>query len=236
MHLWIVCQLLVSLCSMVYWSDVLLLLISNLCLGIFHFWLCIYYLLQKTLSSLELPGVVSVAAQSTNASLVASSSQVNQGRSDVSSYDSNTGSQSLRRQKNKSNDPTKDLSIQVLEKFSLVTKFARETTSQLFGENSGDPFLSNEWKRPSHSQSLPDLQSQPSTNDLEEVPCEVPVPADPMEVFFFPSTLVLFSFFLRYSNQNYYYSHHQIVPCVQIRILLLSYMQTSISCTISVTS
>ncbi|KNA25024.1 hypothetical protein SOVF_010310 [Spinacia oleracea] len=137
--------------------------------------------LQKTLSSLELPGVVSVAAQSTNASLVASSSQVNQGRSDVSSYDSNTGSQSLRRQKNKSNDPTKDLSIQVLEKFSLVTKFARETTSQLFGENSGDPFLSNEWKRPSHSQSLPDLQSQPSTNDLEEVPCEVPVPADPME-------------------------------------------------------
>ena len=32
-------------------------------------------------------------------------------------------------------DPARDISIQVLEKFSLVTKFARETTSQLFREN-----------------------------------------------------------------------------------------------------
>ncbi|KAH7444094.1 hypothetical protein KP509_02G064400 [Ceratopteris richardii] len=32
-------------------------------------------------------------------------------------------------------DPARDVSIQVLEKFSLVTKFARDTTAQLFGEN-----------------------------------------------------------------------------------------------------
>lgn len=136
--------------------------------------------LQKTLSSLELPGVVTVAAPSTNASVAVSPSQGNQGRADVSAYDSNTSLQSLRRQRNKANDSTKDLSIQVLEKFSLVTKFARETTSQLFRENSGDPFFSNDIKKPNHSQSVPDLHSQ-SSNDQEEVPCEVPVPADPME-------------------------------------------------------
>uniref|UniRef100_A0A803LH68 Rab-GAP TBC domain-containing protein n=1 Tax=Chenopodium quinoa TaxID=63459 RepID=A0A803LH68_CHEQI len=136
--------------------------------------------LQKTLSSLELPGVVSVAAPSTNASAAVSPTQGNQGRTDVSAFDSNSSLQSLRRQRNKSNDPTKDLSIQVLEKFSLVTKFARETTSQLFGESSGDQLFSNDLKKHSHSQSLPDLHSQ-SSNDLEEVPCEAPVPADPME-------------------------------------------------------
>ncbi|XP_021760760.1 TBC1 domain family member 15-like isoform X2 [Chenopodium quinoa] len=107
--------------------------------------------LQKTLSSLELPGVVSVAAPSTNASAAVSPTQGNQGRTDV------------------------------LEKFSLVTKFARETTSQLFGESSGDQLFSNDLKKHSHSQSLPDLHSQ-SSNDLEEVPCEAPVPADPMEL------------------------------------------------------
>ncbi|KAL5134676.1 hypothetical protein HKD37_03G007776 [Glycine soja] len=37
-------------------------------------------------------------------------------------------------------DPVRDLSIQVLEKFSLVTRFARGTTSQLFGENQSNGF------------------------------------------------------------------------------------------------
>jgi TBC1 domain family member 15 len=41
------------------------------------------------------------------------------------------------RQKHKSNDLGRDLSIQVLEKFSLVTKFARDTTSSLVRDNSG---------------------------------------------------------------------------------------------------
>ncbi|XP_057550041.1 uncharacterized protein LOC130828204 isoform X2 [Amaranthus tricolor] len=132
--------------------------------------------LQKTLSSLELPGVVSIAA-STSASVAVSPTQGNQVRAD----DSNTTLQSRGRQRNKANDPARDLSIQVLEKFSLVTKFARETTSQLFRENSGEQTYTNDLKKPSHSQSLPDLHSQSSSDDLEEVPNLVPVPADPME-------------------------------------------------------
>lgn len=149
------------------------------------------YLLQKTLSSLELPGVVSVASSSTNASVDVSPTLGNQVRADGSAYDSNISLQSLRRQRNKANDPAKDLSIQVLEKFSLVTKFARETTSQLFGENNGEQFFTNDLKKPSHSQSLPDLHSTSSSNDLEEVPCEAPVPADPMEVYFIHSPFIL---------------------------------------------
>ncbi|AQK54627.1 RabGAP/TBC domain-containing protein [Zea mays] len=46
-------------------------------------------------------------------------------------------SQYSSKQNHKSNDPGRDLSIQVLEKFSLVTKFARDTTSSLFRDNSG---------------------------------------------------------------------------------------------------
>ncbi|MCO5568726.1 hypothetical protein L7F22_022425 [Adiantum nelumboides] len=40
-----------------------------------------------------------------------------------------------RNQQRRARDPARDVSIQVLEKFSLVTKFARDTTAQLFGEN-----------------------------------------------------------------------------------------------------
>lgn len=39
-------------------------------------------------------------------------------------------SQYSSKQNHKSNDPGRDLSIQVLEKFSLVTKFARDTYGQ----------------------------------------------------------------------------------------------------------
>lgn len=137
---------------------------------------------------MELPGVVSVAA-STSASVAVSPTQGNQVRAD----DSNT-MPSRGRQRNKANDPARDLSIQVLEKFSLVTKFARETTSQLFRETSGEQTYANDFKKPSHSQSLPDLHSQSSSDDLEEVPNLVPVPADPMEVNFpFSASTLQFS-------------------------------------------
>lgn len=60
----------------------------------------------------------------------------------------NNGSVSVpqfhRRPRHKVHDPARDLSIQVLEKFSLVTKFARETTSQLFRENQTNGFSTNE--------------------------------------------------------------------------------------------
>lgn len=49
-----------------------------------------------------------------------------------------------RRPRHKAHDPARDISIQVLEKFSLVTKFARETTSQLFRENQTNGFSTNE--------------------------------------------------------------------------------------------
>jgi hypothetical protein len=39
------------------------------------------------------------------------------------------------RQHKQSKDPARDLSIQVLEKFSMVTKFARDTSAHLFGES-----------------------------------------------------------------------------------------------------
>ncbi|XP_074269149.1 uncharacterized protein LOC141592405 isoform X2 [Silene latifolia] len=141
--------------------------------------------LQKSLSSLELPGVVSIAAPSTTASVAVSPTAENQEKAGESEYDANSISENRSRQKQKANDPARDLSIQVLEKFSLVTKFARDTTSQLFGENSGENLFLNDVKKPSHSQSLPDLRSKVSSSELEKVADEVlvhPVPADPMEL------------------------------------------------------
>ncbi|KAL6912246.1 hypothetical protein ACP4OV_001051 [Aristida adscensionis] len=95
--------------------------------------------LQKSLSSLELPGVATVAnAMSRQNSLsftgsVDETRHVDDGKHAASSSMSQYGS----KQKHRTNDPGRDLSIQVLEKFSLVTKFARDTTSSLFRDNSG---------------------------------------------------------------------------------------------------
>ncbi|KAL9260043.1 TBC1 domain family member 15-like protein [Drosera capensis] len=126
--------------------------------------------LQRTLSSLELLGAVSVTKS-------------------PSKYNVN---QKLK------HDPRRDLSIQVLEKFSLVTKFARDTTSQLFRENS-DSFLLN--GRRKHEQHFYD-GSPKLSNDVHKIPDDihehdhsstlasstssdivykVPVPADPLE-------------------------------------------------------
>uniref|UniRef100_J3LGD0 TBC1 domain family member 15 n=2 Tax=Oryza brachyantha TaxID=4533 RepID=J3LGD0_ORYBR len=93
--------------------------------------------LQKSLSSLELPGVASVAnAMSRQNSLSFSSSVDEAGHgSDAKHGASSSMTEYFPKQRHKSNDPGRDLSIQVLEKFSLVTKFARDTTSSLFREN-----------------------------------------------------------------------------------------------------
>lgn len=137
--------------------------------------------LQKTLSSLELPGVVSIASSSTDGL------SVNQGKADESGYDSNTSIQSVGRPRHKFHDPAKDISIQVLEKFSLVTKFARETTSQLFREPShpsGDNSFFSDGRKQSHSHYVSEL-SPKLPNELQtlkdEVKDQVPVPADPLE-------------------------------------------------------
>lgn len=78
------------------------------------------------------------------------------------------------RQRQKNHDPARDLSIQVLEKFSLVTRFARETTNQIFGENS-DVFGSTEKRN--HNQSM-----HVHPHNVAMVPNEIPVMPDPLEV------------------------------------------------------
>ncbi|XP_012081205.2 TBC1 domain family member 15 isoform X2 [Jatropha curcas] len=136
--------------------------------------------LQRTLSSLELPRAVPIASgRSASTSAVESSSYENQGKDDG---DIHNGSSSISqiggRQRQKSNDPARDLSIQVLEKFSLVTKFARDTTSQLFRENHNNGLGSMDRKNYNHSAVNIPHKTPPGT---EEGPIESPVPSDPIE-------------------------------------------------------
>ncbi|XP_034699722.1 TBC1 domain family member 17 isoform X2 [Vitis riparia] len=136
--------------------------------------------LQRTLSSLELPMAVSVAnGPSTSVSVSEPPSNENQEKADGGNFDGRGAtSQYNGRHRPKIHDPARDLSIQVLEKFSLVTKFARDTTSQLFRENHGDGFGSND--RRHHNQSLLDYPHKASS-DEQKIPDEIPVPSDPLE-------------------------------------------------------
>ncbi|BBH08513.1 RabGAP/TBC domain-containing protein, partial [Prunus dulcis] len=128
--------------------------------------------LQRTLSSLELPRALSVASgQSTSVSVGETSSDENQERtSGISQYNE--------RQRQRVHDPARDLSIQVLEKFSLVTKFARETTSQLFRDNHSNGYGAIE--RRSNNLSPIDYP-QKASNDSNKVPDKSPVPPDSLE-------------------------------------------------------
>ncbi|KAF3961717.1 hypothetical protein CMV_013693 [Castanea mollissima] len=136
--------------------------------------------LQRTLSSLELPRAVSVAIEpSTSFSAGESPSNENQQRTDGGFHNEVSSiSQYNAKQRQKVHDP-RDLSIQVLEKFSLVTKFARETTSQLFRESHGDGYGAIE--RRNHDQSSFDYPERVSSVK-ENIPDEIPVPSDPLEV------------------------------------------------------
>ncbi|XVE54461.1 hypothetical protein DITRI_Ditri03aG0083200 [Diplodiscus trichospermus] len=135
--------------------------------------------LQRTLSSLELPRAVPIAsAPSTPVSVGESTSHENEEKTDVDVHD---GSASIHqyngRQRQKVHDPARDISIQVLEKFSLVTKFARETT-QLFRETHSNGFAP--FERRNSKQSALDYSHKPS-DDSEEVPVQGPVAPDPLE-------------------------------------------------------
>ncbi|KAL8136088.1 hypothetical protein AgCh_010621 [Apium graveolens] len=136
--------------------------------------------LQRTLSSLELPRAVSIASgQSQSNSTSSSPSSRNHEKTSESTFDGSLSSiYQSGRQRQKNNDPARDLSIQVLEKFSLVTRFARETTSQLFRENS-DGFGISEKRN--HNQSSHNY-SHATTADDVKVPAEIPVVPDPLEV------------------------------------------------------
>lgn len=102
--------------------------------------------LQRILSSLELPRVIS------SSSFTNSPFNGNQERLEV----------------HKNGTPARDISIQVLEKFSLVTRFARET-SQLVRESLFDDIGTNENKK----------NYQPAQERPREI--EAPVPSDPFE-------------------------------------------------------
>lgn len=103
--------------------------------------------LQKSLTSLELRDVVSTAALSSK-DQHASGSYTNGHQKLIECVPLKSSSKQedaaeqrheeikdLTERQRRIQDPARDLSIQVLEKFSLVTKFARDTTAQLFGEN-----------------------------------------------------------------------------------------------------
>ncbi|KAH6818459.1 RabGAP/TBC domain-containing protein [Perilla frutescens var. frutescens] len=129
--------------------------------------------LQRTLSSLELPRALAHAPSPMSESPTASDPE--KGDLDKSS---NIFQQNGRRQRH--HDPARDISIQVLEKFSLVTRFARETTSQLFRESHLDSFAPNEgWK---DGPSSPSYHHETTANDSSRVPDEVSVAADPVEI------------------------------------------------------
>ncbi|GMP42202.1 hypothetical protein CsSME_00012022 [Camellia sinensis var. sinensis] len=104
-----------------------------------------YFLGQRTLSSLELPRAVVGNGLSSSVSADECTSIDNSERTDGGAIDgSGSHIQNNGRRMQKVQDPARDLSMQVLEKFSRVTRFARETTSQIFRESHSDSFGTNE--------------------------------------------------------------------------------------------
>ncbi|KAG0482552.1 hypothetical protein HPP92_010636 [Vanilla planifolia] len=123
--------------------------------------------LQKSLSTLELPRVLSVAntASMHNSPTLVSSFDDSMIENGVCS--SGTPSEYKGRRKHKAHDTTHDLSIQVLEKFSLVTKFAREATTQLFREFHDSHDLLHD-KKQKTSFPGPSVVSQPNGTPSKE--------------------------------------------------------------------
>lgn len=137
--------------------------------------------MQKTLYSLELPVSIASGPSASVSDGGEYPSFELQGRIDGSIREEIPGpSQNHGRQTHKSHDPARDLTIQVLEKFSLVTKFARDTSSQLFRESNSNGHGAIER---SSSHSPPDIPNDVSM-DAKVAPGEGTVPSDPLEVPF----------------------------------------------------
>lgn len=127
-----------------------------------------------------MPRAVNIACEPSNVSVSESNVNENQERIDGGANDGSAIVSPYRaRSRNRVNDPARDISIQVLEKFSLVTRFARETTSQLFSENQVNGFGAIERRA---------IEEEPlhhpvtSSNAGEKIADESPVPPDPLEV------------------------------------------------------
>ncbi|KAF7806419.1 TBC1 domain family member 15 [Senna tora] len=135
--------------------------------------------LQRTLSSLEMPRAVSIAGEPSNISVNESTLNENEERIDSGANDGSSSVSPYRvRSRQRVNDPARDISIQVLEKFSLVTRFARETTSQLFGETQSNGFGAIERRT---LEETPRVRSKKSFNVGEKYVDESLVPPDPLE-------------------------------------------------------
>ncbi|KAJ7978962.1 RabGAP/TBC domain-containing protein [Quillaja saponaria] len=135
--------------------------------------------LQRTLSSLELPRFVSVAAGPSTIS--GGESTLNDNQESTGGgvpYESSSNSLYNERQRQRAHDPARDLSIQVLEKFSLVTKFARETTSQLFRESHSNGLGSIDRRSNNHS---PLEYPHEESIVADDIPVKSPVVSDPLE-------------------------------------------------------
>ncbi|KAG6516941.1 hypothetical protein ZIOFF_020316 [Zingiber officinale] len=146
--------------------------------------------LQRTLSSLELPRA-SLHKPSNSFSSLDDSEIVN-----GANYGGTSSSVSeYTRRPKKSHDPARDISIQVLEKFSLVTKFARETTSHLFRENHGDFLNAHDKKHEIEYVSLNPAISP--VDDEKKTTNAVQVDADPLELLVGASTPI--GFFMSHS-------------------------------------
>ncbi|PIN09992.1 GTPase-activating protein [Handroanthus impetiginosus] len=134
--------------------------------------------LQRTLSSLELPRAFSVTnVSSPTIGDNESPSGADQERDE--SHKSSGNFQQNGRHRQKHHDPARDFSIHVLEKFSLVTRFARETTSQLFRESQIDGFTPNDGRK--DDQLSPTYHRITPSNDSAKVPDEASVASDPIE-------------------------------------------------------
>ncbi|XP_038712120.1 TBC1 domain family member 15-like isoform X2 [Tripterygium wilfordii] len=135
--------------------------------------------LQRTLSSLELPRAVSVTTgQSAVTPVGESPSHENQDSGGDARDESASFSRYNGRQRQRNHDPAWDISINVLEKFSFVTKFARETTSQLFSDSSSNGF--SDVERRTHNSTPIDLPHKASIT-VDEVLNEILVTPDPFD-------------------------------------------------------
>ncbi|GJM86603.1 hypothetical protein PR202_ga02478 [Eleusine coracana subsp. coracana] len=136
------------------------------------------FLVNDFQDPLQLPGVATVANAMSRQNSLSFTGSVDDG---VHGNDAKHGapasmSQYGSMQKHKSNDPGRDLSIQVLEKFSLVTKFARDTTSSLFRDNSG----ANAYGR-QQQEYYSNIKVSDKNKYQQTTPEKAAAPSDPLE-------------------------------------------------------
>lgn len=94
--------------------------------------------LQRSLTSLELPGALPVANTRSSLHIEGSASSIQNTEDTANQNYQDKVFGSLKHggaHHERLRDPARDILIHGLEKFSMVTKFARETTAHIFGEN-----------------------------------------------------------------------------------------------------